>query len=98
MLQAGKMLDKLRERMERVVLDPLNIDVAVEDFLPFDEVSMLVSSRFGGVLVGVTAEHAADLLSREFRPDLASRPILSYDVRAVGLDVTTRIRPSPATS
>jgi hypothetical protein len=86
-MQPGKMLDKLRERMERVVLDPLNIEVAVEDFLTFDEVSMLVSNTFGGLLVAVTAEHAADLLAREFPRDLASQPILSYDTRSVGLDI-----------
>lgn len=91
-MEPGKMLDKLRERMEQMVLDPLNIDVAVEDFLSADEVMMLVASGFGGLLVGVTAEHAADLLNREFPPDLASRPIVSYDVRQLGVDVTDEIQ------
>jgi hypothetical protein len=86
-MEPGKMLDKLRERMERVVLDPLNIDVAVEDFLTFDEVSMLVTSSFGGLLVGAAAEHAADLLVREFPAEVASQPIISYNTRSVGLDI-----------
>jgi hypothetical protein len=73
-IQPGKMLDKLRERMERVVLKPLDIEVAVEDFLTFDKVFILVTSNFGGVLVGVTAKHAADLLAREFSPEEASQP------------------------
>ena len=90
--EPGKMLDKLRERMERVVLDPLNIEVAIEDFLTFDEVSMLASSHLGGLLVSVTAGHAADLLAREFPSDLASKPILSYDVRNVGLEITDEIQ------
>lgn len=92
------MLDKLRERMERVVLDPLNIEVAIEDFLTFDEVSMLVTSGFGGLLVGVTAEYAADLLGREFPPGVASQPIISYDTCTVGLDIRDDLRPSRATS
>lgn len=91
-MEPGKMLDKLRDCMERMVLDPLDIDVALEDFLSADEVMMLASSGFGGLLVGVTAEHAADLLSREFGPDLASRPILSYDVRQLGVDVSDEIQ------
>lgn len=87
-IQPGKMLDKLRERMERVVLDPLNVDVAIEDFLTFDEVSILVTNTFGGLLVQVTAEHAAKLLAREFPPDLATRPIVPYDLRSMGLVIS----------
>ena len=90
--EPGKMFDKLRERMERVVLDPLDIEVAVEDFLTYDEVSMLLSTQLGDTLVTIAAEHAADLLAREFPAELATKPILSYDTRAIGLDIADDIQ------
>jgi hypothetical protein len=45
-----------------------------------------------GVLVEVTAEYATDLFSREFPPDVASRPIVSYDVREVVVDIGDEIQ------
>lgn len=90
--QPGKMFEKLRERMERVVLNPLDIDIAFEDFLTFDEVSMLVSTHLGDSLVTVTAKHAAHLLAREFPPELATKPILSYDTRAIRLDIADDVQ------
>ena len=44
------------------------------------------------MLVGVTAEYPTDLFSREFPPDVASRPIVSYDVREVVLDIGDKIQ------
>lgn len=91
-MEPGKMLDKLRERMERVLLDPQNIDIAVEDFLTFDEVALLVTTGLGGMLVEVTAEHAADLLARDSPPELATQPILAYDLRDDGLQISDEIQ------
>lgn len=92
-VQPGKMLDKLRGHMERVAVDPFGApNVGVEDFLSVEEVWMLVSSGLGGALVSTAAEQAADLLAREFSPELASKPIQSYDLRKDGLKIDDRLQ------
>ena len=73
-VQPGKILSNLHERMERYAIDPL-IDVAVEEFVDVTEAAVMVRLGFGPMLIASTAEWAAELLYRELPDHWAGHPI-----------------------
>ena len=70
----GKVIDNLRDRMERVILDPL-VEIAIEDFITIDESDLMFGSGLGPALIEATAEHGALLARRELPNGVAAHPI-----------------------
>lgn len=70
----GKVIENLRDRMERVILDPL-VEVAIEDFISQEESGLMFGSGFGPVLIEATAEHGALLARRELPIGVATHRI-----------------------
>lgn len=78
----GKIIDNLRERIERVILDPL-VEISVVDFISEDDASLMFSSGMGRALIEATAEHGALLARRELPPSVATHRIpAEFDLAA----------------
>ena len=70
----GNVIDNLRDRMERVILDPL-VEIAIEDFISQEESALMFSSGLGPALIEATAEHGALLARRELPMSIATHRI-----------------------
>jgi hypothetical protein len=88
-IEPGKIIDNLRDRMDRYAIDPL-LDAAVEDFISADEVQFLARLSALPVLVHATALQAAKLVHWELPEQMAAYPISpEFDlVKQTGMSFT----------
>jgi hypothetical protein len=81
----GKVIDNLRDRMERVILDPL-VEIAIDDFISQEEAGVMFGSGLGPALIEATAGHGALLARRScqeaWQPPHPSRVRPRHPLRA----------------